>query len=150
MGGRPVGEAGSITAICEPIVWKEWEPGSLTALWASTSCYRDSLFFYLYITWRRLWLRLFVCTFSVIAVFKCTAFWMWLFPSSEQNPVLVGSCVVLTSNCGYSGVKCGGFFRTRMVEKVQQGSQNLSVMLLQRNFKTVRKKACCGKNSLLL
>jgi hypothetical protein len=31
-----------LTAICEAIVHKMWEPRRLTALWASTACYRDS------------------------------------------------------------------------------------------------------------
>jgi hypothetical protein len=33
------------TAICEPIVYKMWEPRRLTNLWASTACYRDSFTF---------------------------------------------------------------------------------------------------------
>jgi hypothetical protein len=32
----------NLTTICEPIVWKMWEPRRLTTLWASTTCYRDS------------------------------------------------------------------------------------------------------------
>jgi hypothetical protein len=31
-----------LTAICEQIVYKMWEPQRLTTLWASTACYRDS------------------------------------------------------------------------------------------------------------
>jgi hypothetical protein len=44
---RPARKADKLTAICEPIVKKMWEPRRLTALWASTACYRDSftLFF---------------------------------------------------------------------------------------------------------
>jgi hypothetical protein len=34
-----------LTAICEPIVWKMWEPQRLTTLWASTACYKDSFTF---------------------------------------------------------------------------------------------------------
>jgi hypothetical protein len=41
--GRPAHKADNLTAICEPIVNKMWEPRRLTALWASTACYRDSL-----------------------------------------------------------------------------------------------------------
>jgi hypothetical protein len=40
--GRPAPEADNLTAICEPIVYKMWEPEHLTTLWASTACYRDS------------------------------------------------------------------------------------------------------------
>jgi hypothetical protein len=32
----------NLTAICDPIVWKMWEPQRLTTLWASTACYNDS------------------------------------------------------------------------------------------------------------
>jgi hypothetical protein len=39
---RPAREADNLTAICEPIVWKMWEPRSLTTQWASTAYYRDS------------------------------------------------------------------------------------------------------------
>jgi hypothetical protein len=37
--GRPVRKADNLTAICEPIVSKMWEPRRLTTLWASTACY---------------------------------------------------------------------------------------------------------------
>jgi hypothetical protein len=40
--GRPARKADNLTAICEPTVYKMWEPRRLTALWASTACYRDS------------------------------------------------------------------------------------------------------------
>jgi hypothetical protein len=40
--GRPMLKADNLTAICEPIVYKMWEPRRLTALWASTACYKDS------------------------------------------------------------------------------------------------------------
>jgi hypothetical protein len=43
--GRPARKA-DLTAICEPIVYKMWEPRRLTTLWASTACYRDSFTFY--------------------------------------------------------------------------------------------------------
>jgi hypothetical protein len=45
---RPAREADYLTAICEPIVYKMWEPQHLTTLWASTACYRDSFTFLLY------------------------------------------------------------------------------------------------------
>jgi hypothetical protein len=41
--GQQARKADNFTAICEPIVLKMWEPRRLTPLWASTSCYRDSL-----------------------------------------------------------------------------------------------------------
>jgi hypothetical protein len=44
---RPAREADNLTAICEPIVSKMWEPRHLTILWASTACYRDGLPFLL-------------------------------------------------------------------------------------------------------
>jgi hypothetical protein len=34
------------SAISEPIVQKMWDPQRLTALWASTACYRDGFTFY--------------------------------------------------------------------------------------------------------
>jgi hypothetical protein len=40
--GRPARKAENLTAICESIVFKMWEPRRLTAVWASTACYRDS------------------------------------------------------------------------------------------------------------
>jgi hypothetical protein len=45
--GRPARKADNLTAICELIVYKMWEPRRLTTLWARTACYRDSftLFF---------------------------------------------------------------------------------------------------------
>jgi hypothetical protein len=36
---RPAREADNLTAICEPIVWKMWEPRRLTTLWVFTACY---------------------------------------------------------------------------------------------------------------
>jgi hypothetical protein len=50
--GRPARKADSLTAICEPIVYKMWEPQRLTNLWAFTACYRDS-FLYLLPTWHK-------------------------------------------------------------------------------------------------
>jgi hypothetical protein len=40
--GRSARKADNHTAICEPIVYKMWEPRRLITLWASTACYRDS------------------------------------------------------------------------------------------------------------
>jgi hypothetical protein len=39
--GRPAREA-DLTAICEPTVYKMWQPRRLTTLWAFTVCYSDS------------------------------------------------------------------------------------------------------------
>jgi hypothetical protein len=38
-------EANNLTAICEPIVWKMWEPRRLTTLWVSMAFYKDSFKF---------------------------------------------------------------------------------------------------------
>jgi hypothetical protein len=46
--GRPVRGADNLTAICEPIVKKIWEPRRLTTLWAFTACYKDNFTFYLF------------------------------------------------------------------------------------------------------
>jgi hypothetical protein len=35
-------EADNLTATCEPVFWKMWEPRHLTTLRAFTACYRDS------------------------------------------------------------------------------------------------------------
>jgi hypothetical protein len=40
--GQPACKADNLTAICEPIVYKMWEPQHLTALWVSTAHYRDT------------------------------------------------------------------------------------------------------------
>lgn len=34
----------SLTTICEPIVWKIWEPRRLTILWGSTACRSNIIF----------------------------------------------------------------------------------------------------------
>jgi hypothetical protein len=47
--GRPARKADNFTAICEPIVYKMWEPQHLTTLWVSTARYRDSFTFTLYL-----------------------------------------------------------------------------------------------------
>jgi hypothetical protein len=46
--GRPARKADNITAICEAIVWKMWEPRSLTTLWASTVSYRNNFTFFFF------------------------------------------------------------------------------------------------------
>jgi hypothetical protein len=38
----------SLTAICEPIIYKMWKPRRLTALRISKACYRDSFTFLLF------------------------------------------------------------------------------------------------------
>jgi hypothetical protein len=53
LGGkvRLARRADNLTAICEPIVWKMWEPRRLTTLWTFTACYKDSftfIFIYLF------------------------------------------------------------------------------------------------------
>jgi hypothetical protein len=48
--GWPARKADNLTAICEPIIWKMWEPLRLKNLWASKACYRDSyIYIYIYI-----------------------------------------------------------------------------------------------------
>jgi hypothetical protein len=47
--GRPTRKADNLTAICEPIVRKMWEPRRLTTLRASTACYMDSFTFFLHL-----------------------------------------------------------------------------------------------------
>jgi hypothetical protein len=42
--GRPAHKADNLTAICEPIVYKMWEPQHLTTLWVSTARYRDTFY----------------------------------------------------------------------------------------------------------
>jgi hypothetical protein len=40
-----VRKADDVTSICEPIIYKMWDPQLLTTLWASTVCYRDNLLY---------------------------------------------------------------------------------------------------------
>jgi hypothetical protein len=47
--GKPARGDDNLTAICEPILWKLWEPRYLTTLWAFTACYGRALPFTLYI-----------------------------------------------------------------------------------------------------
>jgi hypothetical protein len=44
---RPARRADNLTAICDPIVYRAWEPQCLTTLRDSTVCYRDSFTFLL-------------------------------------------------------------------------------------------------------
>jgi hypothetical protein len=44
---RPTRKGDNLTALCEPIVQKMWEPRRLRNLWTSTACYRDSFTFYM-------------------------------------------------------------------------------------------------------
>jgi hypothetical protein len=46
--GRPARNADSLTAICEPTLYKIWEPRRVTTLWAFKASYRGSFTFYLY------------------------------------------------------------------------------------------------------
>jgi hypothetical protein len=43
--GRPTRKADNLTAICEPLVYKMWEPRCLIALWPSEVCYYDRFTF---------------------------------------------------------------------------------------------------------
>jgi hypothetical protein len=45
--GRPARKADSLTAICEPVVKKMWEPRVFTTLWAFKASYRDNFTFFL-------------------------------------------------------------------------------------------------------
>jgi hypothetical protein len=42
--GRPARKSDNLTAICEPTVYKMWEPQRLTTLWASTACYKYAFY----------------------------------------------------------------------------------------------------------
>jgi hypothetical protein len=42
---RPAPKADNLNTICEPVVYKRWEPRRLTTLWDSTACYRGSFTF---------------------------------------------------------------------------------------------------------
>jgi hypothetical protein len=42
---RPGHKADNFTAICEPSVWKTWEPRRLKILWAFIACYRENFLF---------------------------------------------------------------------------------------------------------
>jgi hypothetical protein len=48
--GRPARKADNLTAICDPIVYKMWEPQHLTALWVSTARYSDTFTFFIFLS----------------------------------------------------------------------------------------------------
>jgi hypothetical protein len=58
LGGkaRPARKADNLTAICEPIVKKMWEPQPHATLWAFMACYKDG-FTLPFIFYRRLLLQ---------------------------------------------------------------------------------------------
>jgi hypothetical protein len=43
--GWPARGADNLTAVCEPIVYRMWEPRRFTTLWVFMACYRDSFTF---------------------------------------------------------------------------------------------------------
>jgi hypothetical protein len=47
--GQQARGTNDLTANCEPIVWKMWEPRRLTTLWAFMVCYCDSFVFLFYL-----------------------------------------------------------------------------------------------------
>jgi hypothetical protein len=47
MCSQQVCRADNLATICEPTVYKMWQPRHLTTLWASMACYRDTFAFYL-------------------------------------------------------------------------------------------------------
>jgi hypothetical protein len=49
--GWPARKPDNLTAICEPIVQKMWDPRLLRTLKASTACYKDSLSTYTFGGW---------------------------------------------------------------------------------------------------
>jgi hypothetical protein len=59
--GRPARKADNLTAICEPIVYKMWEPQHLTTLWDSTACYRDTFTYYM-IACMKQWTDILLCS----------------------------------------------------------------------------------------
>jgi hypothetical protein len=61
--GRPERKVDNLTAMCEPIVQKMWEPRRLTTIWDSTACYRDSLH---YIFFNRMLMRSLGCSVCVL------------------------------------------------------------------------------------
>jgi hypothetical protein len=44
---RTAHKVDNLTAICESIVRKIWDPRHVTTLWDSTSCYKDRVTFFL-------------------------------------------------------------------------------------------------------
>jgi hypothetical protein len=68
--GRPARKANNLTAICEPIVYKTWEPRSLATLWASKACYTDSFTLFIYLIWVELFIFIIVRTSDVITMWQ--------------------------------------------------------------------------------
>jgi hypothetical protein len=44
--GWPWRKADNLSAICEPIVLKMWDPRHLTTIWTYMGCYRNSITFF--------------------------------------------------------------------------------------------------------
>jgi hypothetical protein len=76
--GRPARKADNLTAICEPIVYKMWDPEHLTTLWASTARYRDTFTFYLP-----------VCTISFLTMCVCVCVCVCYFSRSLADSVVI-------------------------------------------------------------
>jgi hypothetical protein len=72
--GGPARKAQNLTAICEPTVYKMWEPRRLTTLWASAALYRNSF------------------TIFMAADVKVTGFWGVTLYSRLHIPVSGGTC----------------------------------------------------------
>jgi hypothetical protein len=53
--GRSARKTDKLTANCEPIIWKMWEPRRLKTLWASMACYR--IVFYSFNIWNYIVLK---------------------------------------------------------------------------------------------
>jgi hypothetical protein len=72
--GRWARKADKLTAICELIVQKMWEPRRLTTLWVSTACYEDSFTFTLsYIT------NVFICKDGSVIISVCKGYGLLFF-----------------------------------------------------------------------
>jgi hypothetical protein len=59
-------KADNLTAICEQIVYRMWEPPRLTTLWASTACYRDNFKRYIAYDFTNKAYNLQACTFCLL------------------------------------------------------------------------------------
>jgi hypothetical protein len=83
--GRSARKADNLTAVCESIVWKMWEPRCLTNLLASTACYRDSCtFFIAYVKSSR-------CNIVIISTYG-PKFDYW--EPQQQHPANIGTSTV--------------------------------------------------------
>jgi hypothetical protein len=96
--GRPAYKADNLTAICEPIVWKTWEPRRLTTLWASTACYRDSFTLYLYASFILHLPRVVMLTW-VVNIFRSVKGYFCLFLIIRHNALHTHSSEFITHNC---------------------------------------------------